>query len=74
MATTTTTAYTLTSQASQSVPRELDNSANNPVPVWEPGLFARPNISPAGQEIPDDEAWADLAAAARAQWAEENPY
>ena len=74
MATNTTTAYTLSFQVYESVPEEMDNSANNPVPVWEPGLFTRSNVSPAGQETPDDEAWADLATAARTQWAEENPY
>lgn len=54
------------------------SSANRPVD-WRPATFVTSYATSSGQSVaegPEDEmrAWAELAAAARAEWGRENPF
>ena len=58
----------------QSVTSTPAATGNDPVADRKPGVGDRQPITGAGQErATGEESWADLAAAARADWAAENP-
>lgn len=48
---------------------------NEPVGSWMPAIYDASEITDSGQHVDEEEeSWADLAAAARTQWASENPF
>lgn len=49
---------------------------NRPPPDWRPYYFVipEPATESGQQDVSEEERWASLAAAARAEWADENPF
>jgi len=48
---------------------------NEPVGSWMPAIYDASVITDSGQHVDEEEeSWADLAAAARTEWASENPF
>lgn len=48
---------------------------NEPVGSWMPAIYDAAVITDSGQHMDEEEeSWADLAAAARTDWASENPF
>ncbi|WP_419160958.1 hypothetical protein [Candidatus Palauibacter sp.] len=48
---------------------------NEPAGQWMPAIYETSAITDSGQRTyGEEEAWADLAASARADWASENPF
>ncbi len=48
---------------------------NEPVGSWMPAIYDASEITESGQRVDEEEeSWANLAAAARTEWASENPF
>ncbi len=48
---------------------------NEPVGSWMPAIYDASVITDSGQRVDEEEeSWADLASAARTDWASENPF